>query len=337
MVIKFFFLSANFILVVQGLIFGIGETERQVAAQLRRIRQASLMISITVPDGSVQPESIIKKISPSLYRVDQPAAASGRYIAAEGLGILVNRAGELLIVTHDHWSVLDQPEGQVQIRDGDGRLLTEQDLKAFKQLIRYHDGGTLVVAAPEEIEVANEIRPASLAEIGPRVGDTVFLTHRQQEMGGGVAFMEAMIDETAFKKGKPIIRLKGLADKPIAAGDSGGGVWLEGKLIATMWTTVMMENIQTGTRRATNESVAALTTAWSASSRSVQLRICQPDRKPAQGPLHKWRKREWQIDLFYDEARTTGTNSVDSLLYNEGEGVEAIHLRGDKAQLRQLS
>ena len=62
----------------------------------------------------------------------------------------------------------------------------------------------------------------------------------------------------AQKQGRPAVQLQSVDGQAIVGGDSGGGVWLDGQLTAVMWTTVMMENSQTGAQRTTDMSIAAV-------------------------------------------------------------------------------
>ena len=61
------------------------------------------------------------------------------------------------------------------------------------------------------------------------------------------------IKEARLKEGLDVWRLEG---QTVISGDSGGGVWQNGRLAATTWTTVMMENQDSGARQATELSVA---------------------------------------------------------------------------------
>ena len=54
------------------------------------------------------------------------------------------------------------------------------------------------------------------------------------------------------------MRLQSLDGQAVVGGDSGGGVWVNGRFAAAMWTTVMMENRGTGVQRATDVSIAAV-------------------------------------------------------------------------------
>jgi hypothetical protein len=71
--------------------------------------------------------------------------------ASDGLGTLVQDGPDTYIVTQDHWSRPVDKLHKVQFRDAGGDLLLELDRALFYSLIRYRDGGLMVLAAPEEI------------------------------------------------------------------------------------------------------------------------------------------------------------------------------------------
>lgn len=77
--------------------------------------------------------------------------AVNEYALGDGLGTLVQDGPNTYIVTHDHWSRLVDNLRKVQFRDASGELLLELDRSLFYSLIRYRDGGLMILVAPEEI------------------------------------------------------------------------------------------------------------------------------------------------------------------------------------------
>ena len=129
------------------------------------------------------------------------------------------------------------------------------DLRAFKQLLRYWDGGTMVLAAPEELVSAapGEAKPPSSTALDN--GDSVLLA---KPAGNRVVLTTASVVIQTEELGRPAVWLQTTAGRPVVGGDSGGGVWKNGRLAATTWATVMREHTATGEQRVTNLSVAAL-------------------------------------------------------------------------------
>jgi hypothetical protein len=121
----------------------------------------------------------------------------------------------------------------------------------------------MILEAPKEIKSKGQFKiswlPGNWAgnqESSP--GDVVLLVYRQRDGERGISIMEARVEKTGARQGRPIIRLQSSNSESIVGGDSGGGVWLQGNLVGNIWSTVMMEDVQTGSRRQTNATVAAL-------------------------------------------------------------------------------
>jgi hypothetical protein len=227
----------------------------------RRILESTVVITIIVPEFEQQPavdEAL--PIPPDEYR---PIAKVESYKGVEGLGTLANIDGEIMIITHDHWSVLENNLGTVQVRNATGQMLAETQLLSFKKRIQYHDGGTMILEAPKEIITGGMINlswltdnPAGSQESAS--GDAVLKVYRRWDCDHCVSIMEAKVERTDTKLGQPIVRLQSSGGESIVPGDSGGGVWLDGNFVGNTWTTIMMEGQQTGLRQQSDLSIAAL-------------------------------------------------------------------------------
>lgn len=238
---KFFILSA---IMVMSL---FGYPQWQEAQTREQILGATVQITMIVPQLAEVDQSEIEPlpIPPDEYR---PIARPDMYVVAEGLGTVVKVNGRSLLITHDHWSQLAADLGDVQFRDAAGALLAEMDLYQFKRLILSHNGGRMVLSAPDALQDL-AIMPTKNSATAD---DELLLVHRQE---GQVVVSSVQMVKTGLKDGVAVWRLQGRA---VENGDSGGGVWVNGHLAATMWTTVMMENPVTGERQATDLSVAAV-------------------------------------------------------------------------------
>lgn len=211
----------------------------------QQILAATVQITMIVPQlaemsgGGIEP----LPIPPDEYR---PIARPSKYVVAEGLGTVVRVNGRPLLITHDHWSQLTADLGEVQFRDATGMLLTKMGLYQFKRLILSQNSGLMVLAAPHVL--------ADLAMENGRIktNNQLLLAHRQD---GQVALSPVDVAATGLKNGIAIWRLQG---RMVVNGDSGGGVWGNGRLLGVMWTTVMLEDQASQVRRGTEESVAAV-------------------------------------------------------------------------------
>lgn len=168
-----------------------------------------------------------------------------------GLGTLVQVGNETLIVSHDHWKSLEEIT-RVQFQDVDGRLLAEISGDEFRQLIRYQDGGTMLLSIPPEIHPAyqaflatrsaqKETRPILPGEPGDQqtlqVGQIVTIAYHAGEGHNQVGLLRATIVELSDEYGVGTFKLQSLNGTVILPGDSGGGIWLDGKLVGNMYLT----------------------------------------------------------------------------------------------------
>lgn len=254
-------MATKILLLVMSGILLLGCTDDKAVGPDReqQILESTLMITMTVPELEAAPEvDEALSIPPDEY---QTIAWPGSYVVAEGLGTLVNKGGELLIITHDHWSVLNGNLGIVRIRNGHNQILAELRLWQFKRLIKHRDGGTMVLSAPEEI--AAKFDPDQLKSLGHSnlhvvAGDQVSLVYRQRDGQAGFAAMQAKVESIGRMQGLPVLKLSTPEGLPVIPGDSGGGIWLDGELVANTWVTIMMYNTQTGDTRPAGSSIAAL-------------------------------------------------------------------------------
>lgn len=208
---------------------------------------ATVQITMIVPQWTEAEQQPVEPlpVPPDEYR---PIARVESYIIAEGLGTVVRVDGRSYIITHDHWSQLAANAGEVQFRDATGTLLAEMSLYEFKSLILSRNGGTMVVAAPDFLQ-----KPAMIVT-NARVTehDDLWLVHLHE---GRVIASQVQKVAADVKNGVAVWRLQG---QTVVSGDSGGGVWVNGRLAATTWTAVMMESQTNSERRATDLSIAAV-------------------------------------------------------------------------------
>ena len=237
-----FFISLTFI--ITGL---FGYSQWQEARTKQQILAATVQITMIVPQwaGGEQQVNEPLPVPPDEYR---SMSSVKDYIVAEGLGTVVQVNGRSYLITHDHWSQLAANLGDVQFRDATGALLAELDLYHFKRLILWRDGGTMVLAVPDGLQKsAMTVTYQQITE-----NDDLWLVHRQ---GGQVVVSPVEKMAADLKNGMDVWRLQGQA---VVGGDSGGGVWVNGRLAAITWAAVMMENQTNAERQATDVSIAAV-------------------------------------------------------------------------------
>lgn len=175
-----------------------------------------------------------------------------------GLGTLVELSGEVMIITHNHWEFIDEVS-KAQFRNAKGELLLEIDGATFQQLIRYHDAGTLLLAAPAKIhpsylqslaarsliKAEQVTQTTSLAEVGSlTAGAQVLVPHQSQEDPNRISVTAAVVESVTTVDGLPSLKLRSLDGELIIKGDSGGGIWLDGQLAGNMWKSEVVSGVR---------------------------------------------------------------------------------------------
>jgi hypothetical protein len=226
------------------------------------ILENTITISMLAPE-IVQSTEAVDEPLPIPNDEYRPIVITGRDIVADGLGTIVNRGGVILIATHDHWSLLDRKSGLVRLSNSAGVQFLEIELDEFRNHILYRDGGTMVLDASSWINGNNP----GMAEIndayndlddrpGLGAGAPVQVAFRDQQ--GNVTIAEAIIAGADQKVSRDVIRLRFDGGQYLDWGDSGGGIWFQGKLLANTWTAIIGVDSESGAQYATDMSVAAV-------------------------------------------------------------------------------
>jgi hypothetical protein len=178
------------------------------------------------------------------------------------VGTLVQYQGEMYVLTHNHYSGLLEDTSTVALRDSHNCTIKLVFGSEFKRWIVYQDPGTMVLLAPDFL--ADNLTPAKL-DIQPQLGDIVQLVHRGGPNRDSIEILSAVIEEINTYESTPVYILRSQNGTYIAPGDSGGGVWLNGVLIANTWAIISKNFVTTasGNRDSTlqiqtNLSVAAV-------------------------------------------------------------------------------
>jgi hypothetical protein len=202
------------------------------------ILDASVQISISIflkPAGESQNNS----------------KTSSNKIIANGIGSLILDHGKTLLVTHNHWGEALQDASLVELRDAQNGLLLRMFGFEFKERILLQDAGTMILEAPQELLAHH---PATVGVTGSgnlrvpgkagnaemvKVGEMVQVTFRQGANRQQVDVLNAKVVAHDLFKGLAITQLRSLDGQPLMQGDSGGGVWFQGELVANTWTTLV--------------------------------------------------------------------------------------------------
>ncbi len=170
---------------------------------------------------------------PALSTAQAQALIQGgyQYLIARSLGSVVNIDGQKSIVTHNHWGSLLLEADLIEIRNAQGKVLLQMTAAQMPPLLRYQDAGTAVLAAPEGLD----IQPAGLGEANQvHPGVRVLAVHQSLEDYKQIEVIETEITGSRTFESLPAWT-KWSKDSYLRWGDSGGGVWLDGKLVGNNW------------------------------------------------------------------------------------------------------
>ena len=152
----------------------------------------------------------------------------------QGLGTAVKVSGEFLIVTHNHWTFRNFLEKiqKAQILDARNELLLELTREEFLSLIRFSNPGTLILQAPAGMNIT----PAELGDFRQaQIGDLVTAVHQKTADPSQLDLLLAEVHAISTYRGCDVYTLVAMNGEEIVQGDSGGGIWLNGQLLANSW------------------------------------------------------------------------------------------------------
>lgn len=202
-----------------------------VAVLLNTLTATAAVPAPPAPDPATTRRILQATVQIALYEYDEGAGVEK---GGRGLGTLVRQNNQTLIVTHDHWTHLNANLHEVEFRTARGDLLLTLSGSAFLGMIRYRDGGTMVLAAPAELAA---LAPVAVEPAGARNGDIVWVTRRNRADGGNTVEVVAATVETVTADAEtPRSRLRGADGAVVIPGDSGGGIWYNGQLQGNLWS-----------------------------------------------------------------------------------------------------
>ena len=190
-----------------------------------------LAAEVQVKDTKTDPELINNA---TLLIVVENIQQTGVTLAYD-MATLVKIQNEYFLVTHNHWGDMLKDMNILELRDADNKLIQLIYGSKFKSLIVYQDAGTMVLHAPDGL--ADAFTPANLDNPPQlKIGDTVQVAHHSQPNRDQVEILDAVVEEISVSKDAPVYTLRSLNGQSLQPGDSGGGVWHNGKLVANTWT-----------------------------------------------------------------------------------------------------
>lgn len=179
------------------------------------------------------------------------------FTGGTGLGTVALIDQETVIITHDHWGLLDNPQAIVELATANGELLHTINATEFSDLIRYRDGGTMILDLPDTL--ARNFQPAVRGDADTVTrNDVLLMAYRQPAAGDNISVEAVVVSRQTRHGGLATLELTSPSGKIVITGNSGGGVWADGKLVANMWSTLLKQTTATGEITSTDQSLAAL-------------------------------------------------------------------------------
>jgi hypothetical protein len=193
------------------------------------------------PQHSVD-EATRQRILSATIRITMIARESSQtepgYIVSNGLGTLVQDGDASYIVTHDHWSRLARKVRLVRIESAAGELLLDMTPDRFYSLIRYRDGGTMVLVTPPDLTDCLAPVPAIDDEKPLQDGQTLAIAFWQPEAEQQVTVEPVTVEALEEYDGNASIMMRSANGKVVVQGNSGGGIFVESGLVGNMWETI---------------------------------------------------------------------------------------------------
>jgi hypothetical protein len=235
-----------------------GRIFKLVAAGLISLVIFVALSSVNAVHGQAQPkvdpalEAYILQASVQIhlfapYTQPQVNSNARQYIMAVGLGTFSELEGEMVIVTHNHWGAALEEAEFVRFYDAQGKQLLELSGTDLRALVCSQDAGTLILIAPQSLV---KYQSTSLARIGEpnkvASGSILVIAHQAPEQNGRITLYAARADSPASYKNVPVFKIHSLDNWPIVAGDSGGGIWLDGQLVGNMWGRASEDESEVG-------------------------------------------------------------------------------------------
>ena len=183
----------------------------------------------------------------------QRTLVDGTVTQGQGIATLVTVDGRQQLVTHNHWGDFLGGDASVTFFDAAGNVIVETDAKIVRSLTQFADAGTLILTPLPEL--ARKLTAVSGHALGAlNDGEMLWGVHQVSAETRGLRLMQHTITSQALISGSPAMQLRNVDGLPTIHGDSGGGLFFEGRFIGNMWSTCLTAS----DRSPTALSIAAL-------------------------------------------------------------------------------
>lgn len=188
---------------------------------------------------ATEAQALASTIQIEMYDEERGEGSLGQIRTSRSLGTMVQTGSQRFILTHNHWSIPQSKLSRVEFRNGVGERLLELDGAAFYALVYYVDEGTMLLNAPAGLDgvTAAELGDGSLLQ----VGSPAWLATYDDGNGLGIKIETAWIKEVDVSAVPGRLILEG-QETAVIFGDSGGGVWANGKVVGNLWAIQVAES-----------------------------------------------------------------------------------------------
>ncbi len=189
-----------------------------------------------VGSGQEGVDSVIKKqIKASTVHLEfigKPGDNQDAAIAAQGLGTLVQINGRHFILTHNHWPMSVVAVDRLIIRNSRGTQILVLDRLDYLSQVCFRDKGTLLFSVPGKLNGLLAAEIADSKSLKPNAA--VWVVSRKPNSDWELGAIQAQLLPNHPGTGPGTISLSG-PSSAVSQGDSGGGIWYEGRLIGNLW------------------------------------------------------------------------------------------------------
>ncbi len=229
----------------------------------------SILIATTVANCSPRPQAEAPEIVSAirnatiLIQMEMPNPENpANLLQSTGIGSLVEFQGQTYLVTHNHWRQMLTDTTIVRFYDADNHPIMNIIGKQFRQMIVHADPGALILL-PLDVMFQNQTPVHMEADCSLVAGQTVDIVYRQTPDRTTATVEQAVVKEVLDYNGHPAYKLQSLDGSYIQQGDSGGGVWQNGVLVAVNWTTEQ-QVLSTNSNEASNDVMGYTGTSYAA-------------------------------------------------------------------------
>jgi len=188
---------------------------------------------------TTEAQALASTIQIEMFDEEWAEGSLGQIRTSRGLGTVVQNGEQRFILTHNHWSIHRSKVSRVEIRNGVGDRLMVLDGAAFYALVYYVDEGTMLLNAPAGLDgvAAAGLGDSSLLQ----VGSPAWLATYDDGNGLGIKIETAWAKEVDASAVPGRLILEG-QETAVIPGDSGGGVWMDGKVVGNLWAIQVAES-----------------------------------------------------------------------------------------------